>query len=86
MSADSSPSPENSVKTPTGPFGPLRLPVFRDRVVASLVSNTGSWMQDTAATWLMTALSASQLPIALMQTAASFERSARSGFRESLAR
>src|SRR6478672_1309023 len=49
---------------------PLRRPVFRDRLVASIISNTGSWMQDTAGTWLMTALTTSPLLIALMQTAA----------------
>src|SRR3954468_22608713 len=50
---------------------PLRRPVFRDRLIASIISNTGSWMQDTAGTWLMTALTTSPLLIALMQTAAS---------------
>jgi MFS family permease len=50
---------------------PLKRPLFRDRWLASLVSNTGSWMQDTAATWLMTSLTPSPLMIALMQTAAS---------------
>jgi len=49
---------------------PLRRPVFRDRLVASIISNTGSWMQDTAGTWLMTVLTTSPLLIALMQTAA----------------
>jgi MFS family permease len=49
---------------------PLRRPIFRDRLVASIISNTGSWMQDTAGTWLMTALTTSPLLIALMQTAA----------------
>ena len=53
------------------PWGPLRRPLFRGRFLASIVSNTGSWMQDTAATWLMTALTGSPLLIALMQTAAS---------------
>src|SRR5580692_7671700 len=53
------------------PWGPLRSPLFRGRFFASIVSNTGSWMQDTAATWLMTALTGSPLLIALMQTAAS---------------
>src|SRR5215813_5004165 len=50
---------------------PLRSPVFRDRLIASIISNTGSWMQDTAGTWLMTSLTTSPLLIALMQTAAS---------------
>src|SRR5471030_127410 len=58
---------------PGGPnaFEPLKIPLFRDRWVASTVSNLGTWMQDTAGTWLMTALTASPLLIALMLTAAS---------------
>ena len=54
-----------------GAFAPLRLPLFRDRWVASTVSGVGTWMQDTAGTWLMTVLTSSPLLIALMQTAAS---------------
>jgi hypothetical protein len=38
---------------------PLRRPLFRNRLIASVISNTGSWMQDTAGTWLMTAHSTS---------------------------
>jgi MFS family permease len=52
-------------------FAPLRIPLFRDRWIASTVSSVGTWMQDTAGTWLMTTLTASPLLIALMQTAAS---------------
>jgi MFS family permease len=52
-------------------FEPLRVPVFRDLWLASIVSNLGGWMQDTAGTWLMTVLTPSPLLIALMQTAAS---------------
>ena len=52
-------------------FAPLRLPLFRDRWIASTISSVGTWMQDTAGTWLMTVLTASPLLIALMQTAAS---------------
>ena len=70
---------ENTDETPavalppkgTSGFAPLRIPLFRDRWVASTVSGVGTWMQDTAATWLMTALTGSPLLIALMQTAAS---------------
>ncbi len=70
---------DNSDETPavdlppagTSGFAPLRIPLFRDRWVASTVSGVGTWMQDTAATWLMTALTGSPLLIALMQTAAS---------------
>src|SRR5258708_18620713 len=52
-------------------WAPLRRPLFRDRLLASIVSSLGTWMQDTAGTWLMTALTSSPLLIALMQTAAS---------------
>lgn len=56
----------------TSAWEPLKRPVFRNRLIASIISNTGSWMQDTAGTWLMTALTTSPLLISLMQTAASF--------------
>ena len=52
-------------------WSPLRQPLFRNRLIASVLSNIGGWMQDTAATWLMTSLTRSPLLIALMQTAAS---------------
>src|SRR5271170_2815234 len=55
---------------PSG-FTPLKIPLFRDRWIASTISSVGTWMQDTAGTWLMTSLTASPLLIALMQTAAS---------------
>src|SRR5689334_23491778 len=66
------PAPTPNQPTPsTSGWAPLRRPLFRNRLIASVISNTGSWMQDTAGTWLMTALTASPLLIALMQTAAS---------------
>jgi MFS family permease len=52
-------------------FEPLGVPLFRELWLASIVSNLGGWMQDTAGTWLMTVLTTSPLLIALMQTAAS---------------
>ncbi|HTZ57069.1 MAG TPA: MFS transporter [Acidobacteriaceae bacterium] len=52
-------------------FEPLGIPTFRDLWLASIVSNLGSWMQDTAGAWLMTVLTTSPLLVALMQTAAS---------------
>src|SRR4029077_17949629 len=58
------------IESPSG-WAPLRRPLFRNRWIASIVSNLGSWMQDTAGTWLMTVLTTSPLLIALMQTAAS---------------
>src|ERR1700758_38598 len=63
--------PEAVLGQETSVWQPLRRPLFRNRLIASIVSNTGSWMQDTAGTWLMTALTTSPLLIALMQTAAS---------------
>lgn len=67
---DATPLPAATAIRDSG-FGPLRIPLFRDRWIASTVSGLGTWMQDTAATWLMTALTGSPLLIALMQTAAS---------------
>ena len=55
----------------TNALEPLKIPLFRDRWIASTVSSLGTWMQDTAGTWLMTVLTTSPLLIALMQTAAS---------------
>src|SRR5262245_33708948 len=52
-------------------LSPLRHPSFRSRWLASIVSNVGTWMQDTAATWLMAVMTSSPFLIALMQTAAS---------------
>ena len=54
-----------------GGFAPLKVALFRDRWIASTVSSVGTWMQDTAGTWLMAVLTTSPLLIALMQTAAS---------------
>ena len=62
---------DTAPQRPLSGFAPLRIPLFRDRWIASTVSNLGTWMQDTAGTWLMTSLTASPLLIALMQTAAS---------------
>jgi MFS family permease len=59
-----------SAAAPLSAWAPLRRPLFRNRLLASVISNTGSWMQDTAGTWLMTSLTSSPLLIALMQTAA----------------
>lgn len=64
------PQVATAAPTPSG-FAPLKIRLFRDRWIASTVSSVGTWMQDTAGTWLMTSLTASPLLIALMQTAAS---------------
>ena len=68
---NASPAESSVTALPSSGFAPLRIPLFRDRWIASTVSSVGTWMQDTAGTWLMTSLTASPLLIALMQTAAS---------------
>ena len=72
-SPDSGAAPAEPVIPPTrdSGFAPLRIALFRDRWIASTISSVGTWMQDTAGTWLMTVLTTSPLLIALMQTAAS---------------
>ena len=70
-SPDTAPAAESRPPTLYSGFEPLAIPLFRDRWIASTVSSVGTWMQDTAGTWLMTVLTASPLLIALMQTAAS---------------
>src|SRR6202162_4284724 len=64
-------APDTARLGSTNSLAPHRNPLFRDRWIASTVSNVGTWMQDTAGTWLMTTLTTSPLLIALMQTAAS---------------
>ncbi len=48
---------------------PLRHRLFRAMWVASVLSNVGTWMHTVAASWLMTLLATSPLPVALVQTA-----------------
>lgn len=50
------------------PFGS---PVFRAFWIAGLFSNLGSWIHLVAAAWLMTSLTTSAAPVALLMTAAS---------------
>jgi MFS family permease len=54
---------------PPSPFRPLRNPVFRDLIVANLVSDIGAFMQSVGAAWLMVSLQAGPFQIALVQTA-----------------
>ena len=70
-SPDTSPATDSVTANVSSGFAPLKIPLFRDRWIASTISSLGTWMQDTAGTWLMTALTSSPLLIALMQTAAS---------------
>jgi MFS family permease len=50
-------------------WSPLRHGFFRAMWIASVVSNVGTWMHTVAASWLMTTLATSPLPVALVQTA-----------------
>ncbi len=50
-------------------FAPLRHPAFRLLWVASLASNTGIWVQNTGAGWLMTSLAPSPIMVSLVQAA-----------------
>src|ERR1017187_5233350 len=51
------------------PWRPLRIPLFRDLLIADLVSDIGTFMQTVAAAWLMTTLTTSSVYVALIQTA-----------------
>lgn len=53
----------------SGPWSPLRRPVFRSVWIASVISNTGTWMQDLGSGWLMTSLTDSAFLIAMVQAA-----------------
>ncbi|EHL98150.1 hypothetical protein HMPREF9946_03759 [Acetobacteraceae bacterium AT-5844] len=50
-------------------FAPLRHPAFRLLWIASLASNTGIWVQNTGAGWLMTSLAPSPIMVSLVQAA-----------------
>src|SRR5271154_356908 len=63
------PTPE-TLAPPVGPWHPLRIPLFRNLLIADLVSDIGAFMQTVGAAWLMTTLTASPIYIALIQTAA----------------
>ena len=43
-------APANAPMISASGFAPLKIALFRDRWIASTVSNLGTWMQDTAGT------------------------------------
>ena len=55
-------------------FAPLRHPAFRALWIANLASNTGMWIQNTGAGWLMTSLAPSPVMVSLVQAAAIIKR------------
>ncbi|MES2712061.1 MAG: MFS transporter [Pseudomonadota bacterium] len=50
-------------------LAPLRHPVFRSLWIAGLAANTGLWVQNTGAAWLMTSLAPSPVMVSLVQAA-----------------
>ncbi len=56
---------------PVSPWSPLSQPLFRALWLASIVSNIGTTMNDTAAVWTMATLTPSPIMISLMQTMSS---------------
>jgi len=52
-------------------IGPLHEPLFRTLWIASVVSYTGTWMQNVGAGWLMTSLTMSPLMVGLVQAVGS---------------
>ncbi len=58
-------------RSPTGLGSVLRVPLFRNLLIADLVSDIGTFMQSVGAAWLMVSLHAGPGYVALIQTAAS---------------
>jgi MFS family permease len=64
ISMTTSPKPEAASL-----WRPLRTPVFRQLLVADIVSDVGTFMQGVGAAWLMVSLGAGPMHVALVQTA-----------------
>jgi MFS family permease len=60
-----------AVRNSAGILRPLRVTVFRNLMIADLVSDIGTFMQNVGAAWLMVSLRAGPGYVALIQTAAS---------------
>jgi MFS family permease len=56
-------------KPSVSPWAPLGEPLFRSLWIASVVSYTGTWMQNVGAGWLMTQLTMNPLMVGLVQAA-----------------
>ena len=64
------PHAKQQAKSVSNPWRPLRVTIFRNLLVADLVSDIGAFMQSVGAAWLMTSLTTSVTYVALIQTAA----------------
>src|SRR5262252_8378038 len=51
------------------PWAPLGEPLFRSLWIASVISYTGTWMQNVGAGWLMTQMTMNPFMVALVQAA-----------------
>lgn len=60
---------QHAISSSSSPWHPLRVPLFRNLLIADLVSDIGTFMQSMGAAWLMTTLTSSSLYVALIQTA-----------------
>src|SRR5580658_4715968 len=56
---------------PPSLWRPLRTPLFRNLLIADVVSDVGTFMQTVGAAWLMVSLGAGPMYVALTQTASS---------------
>jgi MFS family permease len=61
----------SAVRNSAGLARPLRVPIFRRLLIADLVSDIGTFMQNVGAAWLMVSLRAGPGYVALIQTASS---------------
>src|SRR5215472_17826880 len=62
----------SEVGTKWSTWRPLRLPMFRNLLIADLVSDMGTFMQGVGAAWLMVSQGAGPLLVALTQAASAF--------------
>src|SRR5205085_5405130 len=66
---DTSPSHLAKTGTRRTAWRPLRMPMFRNLLIADLVSDIGTFMQGGGAAWLMVSQGAGPLLVALTQSA-----------------
>src|SRR5438477_11589724 len=55
--------------SPPSLWRPLRTPIFRNLLIADVMSDVGTFMQGVGAAWLMVSLGAGPMYVALTQTA-----------------
>src|SRR6185295_7598689 len=65
------PAEPASLGGPPSLWRPLRTPLFRNLLIADVISDIGTFMQSVGAAWLMVSLGAGPMYVALTQTASS---------------